>query len=226
MKKNSVAKIALYLVVVLVFNVLYFNVVENHTPARWVSYVGIHLSYLLLCVSSLSFSQFESSGSVVHVYPKMMVANGYFMASLFCGVILILINNSTITFPTIVHALIIGFYLFHYLLLMNAETHTEANTQRIKQGMFFIKDCASRLRLIMDTTQSREVYSKIERFYDAVNAAMPCTRSETVRFEVQISELIGRLESQIRSGSSDLDGIVHEAIALIKERERIIALCH
>ena len=155
-----------------------------------------------------------------------MVANGYFMSSLFCGVILILINNSTITFPAIVHALIIGFYLFHYLLLMNAETHTEANTQCIKQGMFFIKDCASRLRLIMDTTQSREVYSKIERFYDAVNAAMPCTRSETVRFEVQISELIGRLESQIRSGSSDLDGIVHEAIALIKERERIIALCH
>ena len=226
MKKNSVAKIALYLVVVLVFNVLYFNVVENHTSARWVSYVGIHLSYLLLCVSSFSFSQFESSGSVVHVYPKMMVANGYFMTSLVCGSILILINNSTITFPVIVHALIIGFYLFHYLLLMNAETHTEANTQRIKQGMFFIKDCTSRLRLIMDTTQSREVYSKIERFYDAVNAAMPCTQSETVRFEVQISELIGQLESKIRSGSSDVDDIVHEAVALIKERERIIALCH
>ena len=114
MKKNSVAKIALYLVVILVFNVLYFNIIENHTPARWVSYVGIHLSYLLLCVSSLSFSQFESSGSVVHVYPKMMVANGYFMASLFWGMILILINNSTITFPVIVHAIIIGFYIFHY----------------------------------------------------------------------------------------------------------------
>lgn len=224
MKKSTFAKIGLYLVVILVFNVVYFNMISNHTPARWVSYAGIHLSYLLLCASSLSFDQFGSGGSVVHVYPKMMVANGYFVTSLIFGAILILINNSTITFPVIVHAIIIGFYLFHYLLLMNAEAYTEANTQRIKQGMFFIRDCSSRIRTLMNASLPREVYDKVERFHDALNAAMPSMRPETAGAELRISELVAQVEKAVRSGNGGIDDLVQEAIALLRERDRMITL--
>lgn len=224
MKKSTFAKIGLYFVVILVFNVVYFNIISNHTPARWVSYAGIHLSYLLLCASSLSFSQLESDRSVIHVYPKMMVANGYFMVSLISGAILILINNETVTFPVIVHAIIIGFYLFHYLLLMNAEAYTEANTQRIKQGMFFIRDCSSRIRTLMDTSLPREVYDKVERFHDTLNAAMPSMRPETAGVEMRISELVTQVEKTVRSGNGDIDNLVQEAITLLRERDRMITL--
>lgn len=225
MQKNSIAKIALYLVVILVFNVLYFNMIENHTPARWVSYVGIHLSYLLFCVSSLSFNRFDSSGSVMHVYPKMRVAHGYFTASLIWGVILILINNSTITFPVIVHAIIIGFYIFHYLLLMNAEAHTEANEQRNRRDAFFIKDCVGRLELAMQRVPSRDMRRSIERFRDAVFGASMRTIPQVSMLEDQIRSHVANIESAVGSGDpKSLETIAGEGIDLVRERERQIAL--
>ena len=224
MQKNSVAKIALYLIVILVLNVLYFNMIENHTPARWVSYAGIHMSYLLLCVSSLSFSRFDSGGSVVHVYPKMMVAYGYFMASLICGVILILINNSTITFPVVVHAIIVGFYIFHYLLLMNAEAHTEANEQRSKMGAIFLRDCSSRLKMIMAESPSRDVRWKVERLHNTIIGAMPSLNPSVSGLEEQIVSMIDRVGNAVRSSDVNLESLIKEAVMLVKERERIIAL--
>lgn len=225
MQKNSIAKIVLYLVVILVFNVLYFNIVENHTPARWVSYAGIHLSYLLLCVSSLSFNRFDSSGSVVHVYPKMMVAYGYFMASLIWGAILILINNSTITFPVIVHALIIGFYIFHYVLLMNAEAHTEANEQRNRRDAFFIKDCVGRLDLFMQRAPSRDVRRIIERFRDAVSGSSMRTIPQVADLEERIREQVSRIERAMETeGVGNLEKEAADGINLVRERERQIML--
>lgn len=226
MQKNSFAKIALYLVVILVFNVLYFNVIENHTPARWVSYLGIHLSYLLFCVSSLSYSRFDSSGSVVHVYPKMMVAYGYFMASLFCGSILILINNSTITFPVIVHALIIGFYIFHYLFLMNAEAHTEANELRNRRDAFFIKDCIGRLDLSMKRAPSRDIRRSIECFRDAINGSSMRTVPNVFELEDKIREQVSRIESAMEvEDFGKLEKEAKTGIKLVRERERLIMLC-
>lgn len=224
-KKNLGAKIALYLVVILVFNAVYFNMIENHTPARWVSYAGIHLAYLLLCVSSLSYSRFDSGGSVVHVYPKMMVAHGYFMASLICGAILILINNSTITFPAIVHALIIGFYLFHYLLLMNAEAHTEANEKRNRQDAFFTQDCAGRLELAMERAPSRDVRRFVERFRDAVAGASMKSIPQVMDLENRIRTQVSRIEEVLDAGGTDdLESLVRDGINLVRERERQIML--
>lgn len=225
MQKNSVAKIALYLVVIFVFNTLYFNVIEDHTPARWVSYLGIHLSYLLFCVSSLSYSRFDSSGSVVHVYPKMMVAYGYFIASLICGSILILINNSTITFPAIVHALIIGFYIFHYLLLMNAEAHTEANEQQNRRDALFIKDCVGRLDILMQCAPSRDFRRKVERFRDAVNGASMRTIPNVMFLEDKIREQITYIERAMKTDDlGRLEKEVVRGVELVREREHMIML--
>lgn len=225
MRKKSLAKIMLYLVVIIVFNILYFNMVDNHTTARWISYAGIHISYLLFCVSTLSYNQVDSSESVVHVYPKMMVAYGYFCASLIVGTILILINNSTITFPVIVHALIIGFYIFHYLVLMTAEEHTEANEQRNRHDAYFVKDCVGRLELAMQRATSRDIRRVIKRFRDAVNGSSMRTIPQVSGLEEQIREQVLRIESAL--GTGDLKEIEKEAdngVNLVHERERQITL--
>ncbi|MBR5078655.1 MAG: hypothetical protein IKX30_07925 [Victivallales bacterium] len=225
MQKSSLAKIILYLVIILVFNILYFNIIDNHTPARWVSYAGIHISYLLLCVSSLSYNRFDSSGSVVHVYPKMMVAYSYFMASLICGTILILINNSTITFPIIVHALIIGFYIFHYLLLMNAEIHTEANEQRNRRDAFFIRDCVGRLDNAMQHATSQDIRRTIESFRDAVNGSSMRTIPQVSELEEQIRTQVSQIVNAMGSGElGELEKDAKKGIDLVRERERQIML--
>ncbi len=225
MKKKSFAQIMLYLVVILVFNVLYFNMIENHTPARWISYAGIHISYLLFCVSTLSYNRYSSSGSVVHVYPKMMVAYGYFCTSLIVGTILILINNSTITFPMIVHAFIIGFYIFHYLVLMNAEEHTEANEQRNRRDAFFIKDCAGRLELAMQHATSRDVRRIIERFRDAINGSSMRTIPQVSKLEEQIRMQISGIEKALETGDfGKIEEDADDGVNLVRERERQITL--
>ena len=214
------AKIALYLVIILIFNVLYFNTIENHTPARWVSYAGIHMAYLLFCVSSLSFRRFDSSGSVVHVYPKMMVAYGYFMASLIWGVILILINNSTITLPVIVHAVIIGFYIFHYLLLMNAEYHTECLEAARNRDARFLKECEARLKLAMDSAASRDSWRYLERIRIAIAGASNDTCQQVVAIEDRISALMRRITHE---DEARLPQIVDEIVSLFREREAEIS---
>ena len=161
----------------------------------------------------------------MHVYPKMMVAYGYFMASLVCGLILILINNSTITFPGIVHALIIGFYIFHYLLLMNAEAHTEANEQRNRRDGFFIKDCVGRLELLMLHAPSRNVRRNIECFRDAVNGSSMRTIPNVFDLEEKIREQVSCIESAMEvEDFGKLEKEAKHGIELVRERERQIML--
>ena len=225
MKPTSIAKTALYLVVILVFNVLYFNIIENHTPARWVSYFGIHASYLLLCVSLLSYNRFNSGGSLTHVYPKALIAYGYFLTSTICGLLLIWINNSTITFPLIIHALIIGSYIFRYLLLMNAEAHTEANEQRNRKDALFIKDCVGKLELAMLQTSSREQQRIIERFRDSILGASMRTVPQAIELEAQIKLKIMNIEEILPNCDLEkLHNVVKVGLSLVREREHTIQL--
>lgn len=155
----------------------------------------------------------------------MIVAYGYFSASLFFGLILIIINNSTITFPVIVHALIIGFYIFHYLLLMNAEEHTEANEQRNRRDAFFIRDCVGRLDLAMQHTTSRDMRRIIERFRDAVNGSSMRTIPQVSELEEQIRTQISHIEKALGAGNlKEIEKEANSGVNLVQERERQIML--
>ena len=226
MSKAVCVKCVLYLIPVLVFNVLYFHLIELHTLARWISFLGIHLSYLLLCVSSLSYNRGDTGGDIVHLYPKMLVAYGYFISSLIAGVILILINNSTIILPVIVHGIIIGFYLFRYVLLMTAETHTKNNLQRDRRDAHFIQACAGRLQCAMQRAPSREVRRSIERFHDVVNGATIRTVPQVAALEEKTLEAVQRVERALAEEDvTALTQALNEGIALVREREREIMLC-
>ena len=100
----------------------------------------------------------------------------------------------------IVHAFIIGFYIFHYLVLMNAEEHTEANEQRNRRDAFFIKDCAGRLELAMQHATSRDVRRIIERFRDAINGSSMRTIPQVSKLEEQIRMQISGIEKALETG--------------------------
>jgi len=224
MKKTTILKIAFYLIIVIVFNVCFFNLIQDFTPARWINYAAIHLSYLLLCASTLSYDPSKPAGSAVHVYPKIMVAGGYFIVTLLAGVFLIVFLKGFPVIPILVHGLLIGFYLFHYIILMYAEEHTAANELRNKQEVFFLKDCMSRLDLIMDEAPSWEIRKKVESFKFAIKGASQTLIPEVKELEDKIKEAIDRVKEAVKTNDSNLDGIIKDGIAIVKERERIINL--
>lgn len=224
MKKNAFLKIALYLIIILVFNVCFFNLIKDFTPARWINYAFIHFSYFLLCASTLSYDPSKPSGSAVHVYPKVVVASVYFIATLLVGTLLIVILKGFPVIPILVHGLLTGFYIFHYMILMYAEEHTGANELRNRQESFFMKDCISRLDLIMNEAPSREILKKVESFKFAVMGASPSSLSEVKELEEKIKEAIERVKEAVKANDANLDSIIKDGIAIIKERDRIIYL--
>ena len=141
------------------------------------------------------------------------------------GIALILVNNSTITIPVIIHALIIGFCILHYIILMNAEEHTEENEQRKRRDATFIRNCVGRLDLAMQNAASREMRRIIERFRDAVNGSCMRTIPQVSELEEQIRTQISHIEKALGAGNlGEIEKEANSGVNLVQERERQIML--
>lgn len=131
MKKKTGLWIALDLIFVVLFNVVFFALLGGKHPASvWIAYAFIHIAYIMVVVTPF----LARKGRDAHLFGTTIasISTVYFIAALIAGIIIILIRPKTVKWTMIVEVVMTGIYGVMLLINMLANEHTADVTEKRK----------------------------------------------------------------------------------------------
>ena len=220
MTRKNILWLILDLILLLIFNLLFFVVGSSPRPASvWISYIFIHLACILMIATPI----LVRGGKTLFGLSLASIATAYFLVEFIVGVIFVLLRSESYKTALVFQLILTGVYALLLLAKMIANENNSTDTGSIVSGPKYVKVCLDKLSSIMDMTQNRGLSKRIERAYDIVRKSPSKTTSSTAPLERQIDGLIDALTSDLRSENiKDAEKKVERIINLAEERNRLL----
>lgn len=223
MRKN-ILKWILALIFPIVFNIVFFAAGGFEHPASvWISYVWIHLAYVLLAALPLYVRKTKSS----HVF-KFTTGNIvaiYFVIEFIIGLIFILARPEDVDAPLIVQGIPFILFLFVFIWDMLHNEYTADAEERRAGEISFIKSAASKAKIIMDSASDSDLKKRIEKVYDLIHSSPSRSNSSARELESNVMMMLSELADLVDEENVDeAKKIARKILFTMEERNRIVSL--
>lgn len=171
--------ILLDLVFLVVFNSIFFIIEGTNQPAGvWVAYVFIHISYIMLLVTSFMIR--PSNQAALFGMTLYTISATYFLVTLVCGLVFIFRYPKAFELSLISQIMISGLYTVILLSNLLANERTADALVVHERELQFVKTSSVQLSSILNQVQDKELQHKVERAYDLAHGSQ-VKSSEQVR---------------------------------------------
>lgn len=220
MKKKNFLWIALDLVFLIVFNTVFFVAGgASHPSSVWISYAFIHFAYLMVLVTPFLIR--KSSSAAIFGFSLYSISSTYFLVELVVGIIFIFLKQDSYKLALIVQVIIAGIYAVMLISHLIANESTADSVERHEQEVAYIKDAASRVKLLVGKIPDKKSNREIEKLYDLLHSSPSKSNSTVHSLEVTIVNLIEELESAISYENKDeAVKLAAEITKTVEERNR------
>lgn len=224
MKKNKVYGIILGSVFLVAFNAIFFVVGGfDHDPSVWIAYAMIHLAYLALLFTPAFVKNKRTA--VETGSPLFYVSGINFLAHFFVGLLFILVAPDKCTFEIVVYIIMVAVYIVLFCTLQLANSNTDAAVARRTQEVFFIKNQASKLKMLIGRVDDKELNKLLETVSDNMHASPSRSGGVASSVEAGITVKICDIEMAVNEGrADDAKKMCKELSYLIEERKRILSI--
>lgn len=222
MNKKTGLWIALDLIFVIVFNVVFFTLLGGEHPASvWVAYVFIHIAYIMVVVTPF----LTRKGRDGHLFGTTIasISSVYFIATLIAGIVIIAIHPESSKWAIIVEVVLTGIYAVLLLVNMLANEHTAEVTEKQQIQLQYVRGSSARLNEMMSVTADKKLKKKLQRAYDIVHSSQVHSSPSAQRYEVEVLSLLDTIEDYL--GAEDYesaDRAVDELIKAANKRNSMI----
>lgn len=226
MNKKSLLYILLDLIFLAVFNTVFFVIGGTEHPASvWISYGFIHFSYLMILVTPFLIR--KSSSAVVFGFSLYSVSAVYFFVEFIVGLVFIFIGSESYKVSLVVQIIIAGFYAIMLISNLIANEYTSDSVERHEDEVAYIKNAASRIKMLIGKTSDKKANKEIEKAYDLLHSS-PSRSVATVKLlEEEIKNKVSELEDVVASNNTTaIINVSGEIISLTEERNRKIRISH
>ena len=224
MNKKSFLYILLDLVFLVVFNTVFFVVGGTEHPISvWISYVFIHFSYIMILATP--FLTRKSSSAAIFGFSLYSVSAVYFFVEFFVGLVFILVGSDSYKASLVTQVIIAGIYAVLLISNLIANEHTADRVERHEEEVAYIKDAASRIKLLVGKVSDKKANKEIEKAYDLLHSS-PTKSAATVKLlEEEIKNKVTDLEDAVAANeTASIITIAGEIIAKTEERNRKLRL--
>jgi hypothetical protein len=218
MKKTNLFWTILDLLFLALFNAFFFVLGGVVRPgAIWISYGFIHFAYFMLLLTPFLIRQGRSSS--IFGFSLYSISGLYFLVELIIGSAFIIQNYLGSKIILLVQLCLAGIYGIILISNLIANEHT-ANAEEARQTKInFIKDCSTKISLLLNELADISIRKKIEKLYDTLNTSPVKSHNEVSQIETQILKVINELSNAVHSINTDSTSkLVDNIIVLINER--------
>lgn len=202
MKKKNVLWILLDIVFLAVFNTVFFVVGGTDHPASvWISYGFIHFSYLMILVTPFLIR--KSSSQAVFGFSLYSVSAVYFFVEFIAGLVFIFISSESYKASLVVQVIISGIYAVMLISNLIANEYTADSVEQHEDEVAYIKNAASRVKMLMGKASDKKANKEIERAYDLLHSSPSKSNNAVAPLESAILRAIYELESAVSSKDED-----------------------
>lgn len=213
MNKKTGLWIALDLIFVIVFNVVFFTLLGGEHPASvWVAYAFIHIAYIMVVVTPF----LTRKGRDRHLFGTTIasISSAYFIATLISGIVIIAIHPESAKWVIIVEVVLTGIYAVLLLVNMLANEHTAEVTEKQQIQLQYVRGSSARINEMMSVISDKKLKKKLQRAYDIVHSSQVHSSSAAQRYEVEVLSLLDTIEDCL--GAEDFDSADRAVDELIK----------
>ncbi len=220
MNKKSILYILLDLVFLAVFNTVFFVVGGTEHPASvWISYAFIHLAYILVIATPILIR--KSSSSAVFGFSLYSVSALYFLVEFVLGLIFVLIAGDSYKTALVIQVILAGIYAVLLLSNLIANEHTADRVEQHEKEVAYVKEAASRIKLLMGKSSDKKANKEIEKAYDLIHSSPSQSHRSVEVLEAEIKNIISRLENAVENDQVDeILQLVKKVISTTEERNR------
>lgn len=222
MNKKSILYILLDLFFLVVFNTVFFVAGGTEHPASvWISYGFIHFSYLMILVTPFLIR--KSSSAAVFGFSLYSISSTYFFVEFIAGLIFIFISSESYKPALVVQIVIAGIYAILLLSHLIANESTADSIERHEDEVAYIKNAASKVKLLVGKATDKKANKEIEKAYDLLHSSPTRSNSSVKSIESDILDKIEELKNAVNTdNSTSIISLCKEIIRLTEERNSII----
>ncbi len=224
MSKKSILFFLLDLVFLAVFNTIFFVAGGTDHPASvWISYGFIHFAYLMVIATPILTR--KSSSAVVFGLSLYTISTVYFFVEFLVGLIFILIGSETYEATLIIQVLIAAVYAVILIVYLIANESTADSLQRQEEEVAYLKNAASKVKLLMDKASDRKANREVEKVYDMLHSSPSRSTESAKAVERQISNAINLLADAVEADdAAEIISVAGEILAKIEDRNRKVTM--
>lgn len=224
MNKKSILYILLDLVFLAVFNTVFFVVGGTEHPASvWISYGFIHFSYLMILATPFLIR--KSSSSAVFGFSLYSISAVYFFVEFLVGLVYIFVGSDSYKASLVVQVIIAGVYAVLLISNLIANEHSADSIERHEDEVAYIKDAASRIKLLMGKVSDKKANKEIEKAYDLLHSSPSKSMATVKLLEEEIKNKVADLEDAVAANeTAAIITIAGEIITKTDERNRKLRL--
>ena len=230
MKKALKSYIAVWAVLLLLFNVIAFVSVgwkgqEKYTPSFWVGYVFITVMFVGQLLCSLKAFNTDDSQKLFYNIPLIKVSYTGLIVSFVVGGLCMLISPLPYWIGVLVCAIVL---VLNVLSVVKATVAVEEITridQKIKVQTFFIKSLTVDAETLMASAKSEAAKAECRKVYEAVRYSDPMSNDALASVESQITVKFAELSEAVKTDDANkVTEIANEIIILVGDRNKTCKL--
>ena len=224
MKKSKVLGSLIHLIVLALFNALYFGIGGvDHPASAWISYGFIHFSYVMVIITP--YITQKGKDRATYAASMYTITSAYFAIELIVGAIIIIVAPEGHKFSLFSQLIMAAIYLIILFGNMIADEHTAKSVEKHKAELIYVKESCSMLKAIMSDISDEQLYRKIEKAYDLIQSSPVKSATNVLNIESQVISEIDNLGLAVRNGDATAISASADKIArLANERNRLLRL--
>lgn len=224
MKKNNGLIIAIYLIILVIYNVLTFILCKNLNPVFWCSYGFLAVTYILHVVVQLIFTNETNKNKQFIKLPMFILSSLFVFVQLIINVVFMDLKEKTdIKTVAVVHGICLAIYVISLLIFIVIKNSTQKRTDEIKQNTLFIKGVSIDIEMMMRNCGDAEIKETLGKLHDVVLYSDPMSNKYVEAEEEQIMENMMELKSSMAAGDFVTSGMLcYRLRNLFEERNKKI----
>lgn len=220
MNKKSILYILLDLVFLAVFNTVFFVVGGTEHPASvWISYAFIHFAYIMVIATPILIR--KSSSASVFGFSLYSLSATYFFAEFVLGLVFVLIASDSYKAALVVQVVLAGIYAILLISNLIANENTADSIERQESEVAYIKDAASRMKILIGKASDKKANKAIEKAYDLIHSSPSKSHRSVEVLEQDIKNVISELENAIANDNvEEILQLTKKIISTTEERNK------
>ena len=224
MKKSKVLGSLIHLIVVALFNALYFGIGGvDHPASAWISYGFIHFSYVMVIITP--YITQKGKDRATYAASMYTITSAYFAIELIVGAIIIIVAPEGHKFSLFSQLIMAAIYLIILFGNMIADEHTAKSVEKHEAELIYVKESCSMLKVIMSDISDKQLYRKIEKAYDLIQSSPVKSATNVLSIESQVISEIDNLGLAVSNGDATaISASADKIVRLANERNRLLRL--
>lgn len=224
MKKSKILGNLIHLIVLALFNALYFGLGGvQHPASAWIAYGFIHFSYIMI-IATPYISQ-KGKDCATYAASMYTITSTYFIIELILGAIIIIVAPEGYKFSLFSQIIVAAMYLIMLFGNMMADEHTAAAVEKHEAELIYVKESCSKLKAILNDISDKTLYRKVEKAFDLIQASPVKSSPSAHNIESQVLREIDNLGMAARNGDAvAISESADKIVWLANERNRLLRL--